>query len=251
MNKWKINQKSEELVELYLYGEVNEGNYDFFGDFVNGKNSAESIRDELEKYPNAKEINVYINSVGGDVMQGTAIYNLLKRSKAFKTIYVDGFACSIASVIAMAGDKVVMPKNTMMMIHNCWTCAVGNANELRKVADDLDKIMEANIQAYLMKTNGKISEEKLKEFLNEEKYLTASECLEYGFADELVEQEVDETNMKMMLKNSNLTLSQQLDFQKSLKQLLRETAPIEHKEEKQDKEEVQEQGGLLKTRRKR
>ena len=79
------------------------------------------------KYPDASEIRIYINSYGGSVFEGTAIYNQLKRHPAHKTVYVDGFACSIASVIAMAGDEVVMPRNTMMMIHNMWSCVCGNA----------------------------------------------------------------------------------------------------------------------------
>ena len=90
-----------------------------------------------------KQINIYINSRGGSVFEGTAIYNQLRRHPAHKTVYVDGFACSIASVIAMAGDEVVMPRNALMMVHNAMMGVWGNAAELRKAADDLDKINEA------------------------------------------------------------------------------------------------------------
>lgn len=224
MRKWKMQQRNEEAVDLWLYGEVSEGYYDWWGDYCGGENSALGIRDELAKYPNATQINVYINSVGGDVMEGTAIYNILKRHRANKTVYIDGFACSVASVIAMAGDKVIMPKNTMMMIHNCWTYAIGNAKELRKIADDLEQIMVANRQAYLSKTNGKITEEQLIAFLDEEKYLTAEECIKYGFADEFAKEEADEAKMNQMLKQSNEDLKFHLSRNKTLKELLKETA---------------------------
>ena len=107
-----------------------------------------------------------VAAFGGSVFEGTAIYNQLKRHPAHKTVYVDGFACSIASVIAMAGDEVVMPRNTMMMIHNMWSCVCGNAAELRKAADDLDIINDAGRQAYLSKAGDKLTEEKLAEMMH-------------------------------------------------------------------------------------
>jgi ATP-dependent protease ClpP protease subunit len=116
-------------------------------------------------------------------MEGIAIYNQLKRHAAKKIVYIDGFACSIASVIAMAGDTVIMPKNTIMMIHNAWTIAMGNSSELRKAADDLEVINQASKQAYLEKAGGKLTEEKLTELLDAETYLTAEQCIELGLAD--------------------------------------------------------------------
>lgn len=121
--------------------------------------------------------------------EGLAIYNQLKRHKAHKTVIVDGFACSIASVIAMAGDKVIMPKTSMLMIHNAWTCAAGNAKELRKVADDLDIMSETIAHAYLEKSAGKITPEELNEMLDNETYLKAEDCLKYGLCDSLGQEE--------------------------------------------------------------
>lgn len=186
---WEIKQSASlpNALDMYIYGTVESDYYTWWGDKVKSETSANHFREELAKYPNASEINIYINSLGGSVLEGTAIYNQLKRHKAFKTVYIDGFACSIASVIAMAGDKVVMPRNTMMMIHNPWTIAVGNAAEMRKAADDLDTIGEASRQAYLVKSGGKLSEEKLIEMLDAETYLTAEKCIEYGLADEFAD----------------------------------------------------------------
>ena len=104
------------------------------------------------------EINLHINSLGGDVFEGIAMFNLLKQHKANVKVYIDGIAASIASVIAMSGDTIYMPKNSMMMIHNCWTTSTGNSKEFRKLAEDLDKIMEVSLESYMSKVN--ITKEK-------------------------------------------------------------------------------------------
>ena len=131
-------------------------------------------------------------------------------------------ACSVASVIAMAGDKVIMPKNTMMMVHNIWVNATGNAKELRKAADDLDAIMAGNRQAYLEKSGGKITEEKLIKLLDEETWLTASRCLEYGFCDVISSKEVDLTEAKQMLQRVNGLLKKEIEHNKHLAAQVRE-----------------------------
>lgn len=196
----KMSATVPDTLDLYIYTDVRGDYYDWWErEYVESTTSAEFFRKELEKYPDAKEINIFINSLGGSVMEGTAIYNQLRRHTAHKTVYVDGFACSIASVIAMAGDTIIMPKNTMMMIHNAWTYAEGNAAELRKIADDLDTMNEAAMQAYMVKAGDKLSEEKLKEMLDAETYLTAAQCIEYGLADEFAEAEADMESARQML----------------------------------------------------
>ena len=146
---WELRQEAERpgVLQLYIYGYVEPDYWDWFDEKVESETSANHFREELAKYPNIAEIEIYINSLGGDVVEGTAIYNQLKRHPAHKTVYVDGFACSIASVIAMAGEEVVMPRNALMMIHNMWMGVSGNAAELRKAADDLDIINAAAIAA--------------------------------------------------------------------------------------------------------
>lgn len=221
---WEIKQSTTPgILELYIYGYVEPDGYDWWSDeIIESETSANHFRSELGKHPDISQINIYINSYGGSVFEGTAIYNQLKRHPAQKTVYVDGFACSVASVIAMAGDKVVMPRNTMMMIHDAWDVVAGNSRELRKAAEDLEVIMEANRQAYLMKTGDKLTEEALINMMAEETWLTAAQCLEYGLADEYAEKDADLTQAKDMLQRANLSIAQQIEVNKSLAAQLRQ-----------------------------
>ena len=202
---WELRQalNRDGVLQLYIYGDV-EGNwYDWWDDEEHiSETSADFFRQELGRYPDVAEIEIFINSYGGEVFEGTAIYNQLKRHPAKKTVYIDGFACSIASVIAMAGDEVIMPANTMMFIHNMWMGAVGNAEELRKAADDLDVINAAGRQAYLQKAGDKLTEERLAELMDAETWLTAQECVELGLADRLAEQEADLTAIAGMMQKA-------------------------------------------------
>jgi ATP-dependent Clp endopeptidase proteolytic subunit ClpP len=204
---WEIKQSATpKTVDIYIYSAVESDSEDWWtGEKIASETSANTFRDKLAEIKDIDNINIYINSLGGSVMEGVAIYNQLKRHKAQKTVYVDGFACSIASVIAMAGDKVIMPKNTVMMIHNAWTYCRGNASELRKMADDLDKINEVGKQAYLDKANGKITAEELTALMDSETYLTAEECVKYGFADEYSEYNADIERAKNMLEEAQKT----------------------------------------------
>ena len=160
---WELKQSANlEEVDLYIYKEIEGDYYDWGKDeIVESETSANHFKNELEKYSNVSQINIYINSNGGSVYEGTAIYNQLKRHPARKTVYIDGFACSIASVIAMAGDEIIMPRNALMMVHNMMMGVFGNSKEIRKAADDLDVINAAGRQAYLMKAGEKLSEESI------------------------------------------------------------------------------------------
>ena len=226
---WEIRQAAEaDAVDLYIYGDVESDYYDWWRDETVEGNSAEKFRKALEEHADAKQINIYINSYGGSVFEGTAIYNQLRRHSAHKTVYVDGFACSIASVIAMAGDEIVMPRNTMMMIHNMWMCACGNAAELRKAADDLDTINAAGRQAYLAKAGDKLDEAKLTELMDAETWLTAEQCIELGLADRYADADADLTQASAMLQKVNAGMEQHLAVNKSIAAQLRaltESAP--------------------------
>ena len=190
-------------LDIHIYDTVQGDGYNLWtGETIESETSANHIRNVLADNEDADSINIYINSAGGSVYEGLAIYNQLKRHKAFKTVYVDGFACSIASVIAMAGDKVIMPKASMLMIHNAWTVAAGNAKELRKVAEDLDNMSETIAQAYLVKAGDKLSEEKLREMLDNETYIKAEDCLALGLCDSLGEEESIEEKAKSAVQNS-------------------------------------------------
>ena len=219
---WELKQKTQGTLDLYIYGDVKADGYDWWREeVIRSETSANTFRDELAAHPEVSQINIYINSQGGSVIEGTAIYNQLKRHPAHKTVYVDGFACSIASVIAMAGDEVVMPRNTMMMLHNMWMVVQGNAAELRKAADDLDKMNEAGRAAYLQKAGDKLTPEMIAQMEDDETWLTAQECMEYGLADRYAEQDADLSNAAEVLKKANLDLEQRIRVQKSLAAQLR------------------------------
>jgi ATP-dependent protease ClpP protease subunit len=207
-NMWEFRQSAKpDTVELYIYSTVEADKW-----LAKSETSAKAFRDALAQHPNAKEITVYINSLGGSVMEGIAIYNQLKRHPAHKTVRVDGFACSIASVIAMAGDTVIMPKNTVMMVHNAWTIAMGNSRELHKAADDLEVINQASRQAYLEKAGDKLTEEKLTELLDGETYLTAAQCIELGLADSHGDDEAEDTSGQSAAQQlTELTVQQRLE----------------------------------------
>lgn len=243
-NMWEIKQAANEnTLDLFIYGDVEGDDYDWWTDeIIRSETSANFFREELAKYPNAAEINIYINSHGGSVFEGTAIYNQLKRHPAHKTVYVDGFACSIASVIAMAGDTVIMPKNALMMIHNMWMGTVGNAAELRKAADDLDIINAAGRQAYLQKAAGNLSEETLAQMMDAETWLTAEQCIQYGLADQFAEQEADMSNAGQILQKANLNLEQRIGIQRSLAAQLREIVRKSPENPKDNTEQSKELG---------
>lgn len=223
---WRIEQAADPgALDLYIYGDVEGDYYDWWtGSTVESDTSAEHFRDELARFPNISQINLFINSYGGEVFEGTAIYNQLRRHPAHKTVYVDGFACSIASVIAMAGDEVVMPRNTMMMIHNMWMGAVGSAAELRKAADDLDVINAAGRQAYLLKAGDKLTEERLVELMDAETWLTAEQCIELGLADRFADQDADLSAANEMLQQVNSAMEARLQVNRSIAARLRELA---------------------------
>ncbi len=177
---FQINKKTDKKGEIFIYGDI--VSEEWFANEV----TALGFKKQLDELGNVSEIDVHINSSGGNVFEGHAIYNMLKMHKAKINIYIDALAASIASVIAMSGDTIFMHKNSFLMIHNSWIMTVGNAKELRDTADLLDKTDEASNQAYLDRALN-ISEEELKELLDAETWLTASEALEKGFIDEILE----------------------------------------------------------------
>ena len=207
---WELRQEAGRpgVLQLYIYGYVEGDDYDFWtGERIESDTSAEHFREELAKYPDAREIEIYINSMGGDVVEGTAIYNQLKRHPAKKTVYVDGFAASIASVIAMAGDEVIMPVNTLMMVHNMTRGVYGNPAQLRKAADDLDVINGTGREAYLLKAGNKLTRERLTEMMDAETWLPARECVELGLSDRLAEETPEADGGEPQQRESTLRLA--------------------------------------------
>lgn len=161
--------------ELLLYGEI--------GEYWDGLDAL-SIVHQLEQLdPN--NIPVRIHSTGGLIMEGLAIYNALKQSSAFITVYIDGIAASMATVVAMAGDKIIMPSNALMMIHRPSNDVSGTAEEMRKIADSLDQFEESILNIY--ETRMTVDRNQIAQLLIEEKLLSADRCIGLGLADELSE----------------------------------------------------------------
>ena len=157
--------------------------YDAIGQGLFGGLSAKAFVTDLKKLKDVANITVNMNSPGGEVFDGTAIYNALLNHSANVEVHIDGMALSMASVIAMAGNKVVMAENAMMMIHDPSIAVSGNASNLRKAADTLEKTKAAIINAYVRKT-GKQCEE-LSALMSVETWMSAEEALMHGFIDEI------------------------------------------------------------------
>lgn len=173
MKKYYALTQTGRAAEIYIFGDITSWQW------VESDVSSYTLSKELDGL-DVDEINVHINSYGGEVAEGLTIYNLLRNHKAKIKTYCDGFACSIASVIFMAGDERIMSEASMLMIHNAWMYTGGNAAQLRKDADDLDKITQASVAAYMSRVN--IDEAKLKTLLDDETWLLPGESLEMGFA---------------------------------------------------------------------
>ena len=173
--------------------------------WLNSDTSAYNLSKQIEGL-DVDTINVGINSYGGEVAEGLAIYNALKRHKAKVVTRCDGFACSIASVIFAAGDERVMSDASLLMIHNAWTYASGDAKALRKQADDIEKVNEASITAYMAVAD--IEEEKLRALMDEETWISPEEAVEIGLATSVETTESDKPSqsvrgkvMQMLLRN--------------------------------------------------
>lgn len=219
--KFNFQQLMEkpDTLELYIYSEVAPDGYNYWTDEkVESETSADFFRKKLAEYPDVKYINLYINSFGGSVKEGYGIYSQLVRHPAEVTAYVDGFANSIASIIAMAASHIVMSMGSMMGIHNMMDGCFGNASEHRKVADDLDRMMEGNRQIYMERAGGKITVEKLTELLDAETMLTAQECLEYGLCDEIAGTVKDPETVIEKMQSMNSGIAAQAKYFQSLKQ---------------------------------
>lgn len=165
--KATVNQGNE--VELSLYDEI--------GAF--GIGAKEFIAD-LKKYK-GQHIHLRINSPGGEIVEGSAIYNALARHEGGLTVHIDALAASMASVIAMSGNPVYMADNALLMIHNPWTLAAGEAKDLRKQADLLDTMKSNLVRAYQKKSG--MEEKEIAKLMDEETWLDAVEAVALGFVD--------------------------------------------------------------------
>ena len=170
---YKIKNKSSEVADVYLFNDIGT-----FGI------TAQNFIDEIKEYEDT-ELNIHINSLGGEVFEGMAIYSIIQRRKAKTTVYIEGIAASIASVIALAADEVIMSENSLLMIHNAWGGTQGEAKDMRKQAEILEKITNEIAEVYVKKT--KIPYNEIVEMMDEETWLTAEEAVALGFVDSISE----------------------------------------------------------------
>ena len=167
----------------------------------------------------AKQITVRLNSPGGDVFDGVAVYNALKNHPAKITTRIEGLAASIASVIALAGDEVHAYANTMYMIHDPWVMAVGNQEDLRSIADVLEKIGGQLADIYTGKTG--LEADTIKEMMHTETWMTAQEGKGLGFVDKVLDGEGKAAKAKYDLKNIYSNVPEDLSFEAQLKTFTR------------------------------
>ena len=170
-NWYNINSKASKVVDVYIFDEIGMGGV-----------NAQGFIEEIKSFKDSP-MNLHINCVGGDVFDGMAIFNIIKKRTAKTTVYIEGIAASMGSVIALAADSVVMAENSLFMIHNAWGGAMGEAKEMKKTAKLLDKISGEIADIYVKKT--KLPYDKVKEMMDEETWLNAEEALELGFIDSI------------------------------------------------------------------
>lgn len=188
----KLNYRMERLEgdthKLFLYDEISStGDLDWnTWEYKDSETSAKHIQALLDEIPANSTIEVHLNSRGGEVSEGTAIYNLLRQKSQKDDCliigYVDGYAYSIAMTIAMACDEIHMGLGTSMLIHNPWTFVIGNAEELRAEADRMDALALASRQLYMNRAKN-LTEEQLMEMMDKETLMDPETCLKYGFCD--------------------------------------------------------------------
>jgi ATP-dependent Clp endopeptidase proteolytic subunit ClpP len=165
------DRDTDESVEVSIYDEIGFGGV-----------TAKQFAADLKKLK-GQHIDLRINSVGGSVIEGAAIFNALKRHKGGLTVHIDGLAASMASVIAMAGEETRIAENALLMIHNPWSMTMGDADDLRKEADVLDKLKATLVNAYVRKTGQPRA--AIEQMMDDETWMDATEALEHGFVDEI------------------------------------------------------------------
>jgi len=178
VGKFEIRNQTEDYAELYIYGDIVSQEWYKWDD---SDKCPEDVAEFLKEVDGVEELKIYINSGGGSVFAGLAIYHQLKRNKAFKTVHVDGLAGSISSVIMFAGDEIIVPIDAYVMVHKPWLGIWGgfNADELRKMADDLDRIEEGIMNAYGQHLQTGVDIETIRQLVQEETWLTGDKAAQY------------------------------------------------------------------------
>lgn len=184
--KLQITPKANKEVELLVYGYV--GGWDIQSkDFIH----------QLKSLEEGTTLRIRINSGGGSAFEGIAIYHAIRRYSGYKIVEIDALAASAASIIAMAGDEIIMPNGTFLMIHNSWTYMEGDANELTRAAEMMEQLDNGLAEIYSIRTGQDTNE--IKQMMKDETWLSAETALELGFATSIV----DDIPISASLKGSN------------------------------------------------
>jgi ATP-dependent protease ClpP protease subunit len=192
MKNWfivKALASGEKSASVYVRGNIGEWGISD-NDFIQSINALGNI----------EQITVNINSNGGDLTMALGMFNYLRNHPAQVTAYIEGVAASAASVLAMACDTIIMPSNSVMMIHNPWTVAMGNANDMEAAAKMLRAFEDTLVTTYSARTN--LSQDELKALLDNETWFTASEALDKGFCDQV--EDIGENYALAMAKASGI-----------------------------------------------
>ena len=246
-------ESAERKADLYINGDITRG-FQFFGiDF--GQDTDVSYQDVVEALNDlpleVEDIYVHINSYGGEVAEGVAIYNALRSSAAKVTTVCEGFACSIASVVFMAGQTRMMRDSSLLMLHNASMRADGDANAHRKAAEDLEVITELSKTAYLNHAKGELTREKLTEIMDAETWITSEQALEWGLATD-VDAPVDNDEPNQSIRNRVVQklasnddpqfiqgVSEEIDVEgiaSRVAELVAQMLPVQHAEDDPDPE---------------
>ncbi|KAB2337751.1 Clp protease ClpP [Cytobacillus depressus] len=203
-----VHNEETKTSEITIYGVIGTS---WWSDSFSASDMDEALNQAGEN-----DIKIHLNSPGGDAFMGIAIYNRLKRHEGKVTIFVDGWACSAASVIAMAADELIMGLGSMMMIHEASNIVWGTKTEMRKEADILDELEEGIIDIYMTKAN--VSREEIREKVDAETWFSAKKAVEIGFATEAKGTALDDD---ITASNSVLGDEQKRQIMNELKNILK------------------------------
>lgn len=177
--------------EIFIYDAIGSG-------FFDGGISAKSFSESMKSLGNVSTLDIYMNSPGGSVFEGIAIHNQIKRFAGKKVVHIDGIAASIASVIAMAGDEILIAANGTIMIHDPYGMTMGTAEEMRKQAEALDKIRDTLLDTYVAKTGG--DRKQISQWMSDETWMNADESVSRGFATKKTEEKAVKASFAMLEK---------------------------------------------------
>lgn len=175
----EIRDETETAADLCFFGDINSESLGEWQKYFPEDKAPKDVQDFLDQLDGVSKINVHINSGGGSVFGGIAIYNILKRYDAEITVYVEGLAASIASVIAMAGDRIIIPANAQMMIHKPSSMTWGNADDMRKEADVLDGCQRVILNTYMQHAKEGVTSEQINALIDAETWKNGEEWQEF------------------------------------------------------------------------